>query len=422
MKKAISLAIAAILALGCAIPAFAAGTVSMADADAAAALPSVAADGQAVSLSLEQAVRIMQTQGNRAQTAEINRKADKALAEGYAETVRTIDEVLGGIDRISQLESMGLPSSVIESYTGYSSSIAAASAAGREGATGANEKIMKLRRDFAKGQIESNYRAEMNQIEYDTVQLYYNVLLAQDNARIAADNVAAKKEILAATEAMKKMGMAANKDVLAVKADVAAAESELSAAETTLATAKMGLNFLLDYPVLQDVKLTDILSELPMPEITVEQAVENALTSRNEIKGARFAAQVYEILFKNIAARYPSGSATYMNQQVACLNAQKTATDAPKKIEIDVRSRYSDLKDKREAMQKARASLEYANEAYRLTKLSYEIGMSTLTDVMSIQVTQHKAALGAAAAVRDYDLAVCSFGYACDIGVSRLPL
>ncbi len=377
---------------------------------------------EAISLSLEQAVRIMQTEGARAETAEINRKSDKALAEGYSEAVRSIVQVLDGIDKISQLENAGYPSSVIQQYTGYSSSIYASIDADEAGATVANKAIMKLRRDFAKGQIESNYLAEMNQIEYETVQIYYNVLLARDNFSIATDNVAAKKEILADTEAMKKMGMAANKDVLSVKADLAAAESERSAAETKYETAKMSFNFLLGYPVLQKVILTDQLTEKTMTAISVEDAVAGAIASRNEIKGANFAAGVHEILLKNMSVRYPENSSKYLNQQVAYLNAVKTAADAPKKIEIDIRSRYSDLEDKKEAMSKAAATLEYASEAYRLTKLSYEIGMSTLSDVTAMQVTSHKAALGAAAAVVDYDLAVYNFGYACKIGVSRLPL
>lgn len=364
----------------------------------------------------------MQTEGNRAQTAEINKKADQALAEGYAETYRTIDEVLSGIETISNLEKLGVPAATLKANTGYSSAAAASAAAQDEGATALNKNITKMRREFAKGQIESNYQADMNSIEYETVQMYYNVLLATENYRIAQENVLAKKEILKDTESMLKTGMAAKKEVLAVMADLAEAESDAQAAKTTLETAKMGFNYLLDYPILQTVTLTDPLKEIEAPTLSLEDAIAKALASRNEIKGTAFAEDVYEMLIKNISLRYSKTSSTYLNQEVEYLNAQKTAKDAITKVEIDIRCRYQGLQDKRAALEKAEKTLEYANEGYRLTKLSYSVGMSKLSDVQSMQVTCYLAALGKAAAVKDYDLAVYEFRYASSIGTYRLPL
>jgi len=409
----------------CALPAGASETVpAAADTPCAAEAADGSGEGTqtAVRLSLKDAIVLMQTAGSRAETAEINKRADIALAEGYSETYRSIDEVLAGIDRISKMESAGYPSSVIESYTGYGSSVAASAAARNAGATGLNKKITAMRRDFAKNQIGNNYQAEMNQIEYETVQVYYSVLLAEDNLDIARDNVKAKQDILKDTENMKKMGMVANKEVLAAKAALAGAESEAQAAETALEKAGMGLNFLLGYPVLSEVDLTDQLTEIQAPSVTLEDAVAGALAGRNEIKGAVFAAEVYKMLLDNVKVRYPEGSATYLNQQVAYLSARKTAADAPKKIDIDIRYQYSALADKKEALRKAKATLDYAEEGYRLTKLSYSVGMSTLADVQDMQVTRYKAGLGASAAVMDYDLAVYAFKYASSIGTSRLPL
>lgn len=421
MKRLISIVLAGSLILGCTGVAFAAGT-STNTASTVSTTNIASTTAAAISLSLKQAITQMQTVGSEAETAAINKESDDALAKGYSETARTIDEALDGINTICKLESWGLTPAVIQSKTGYSSSLEASSVAQNAGATGLNETITKMRRDFAKEQIDNNYKAEMNGIEYETVDMYYNVLLASENFRIAQDNVKTKKDILKDTQAMLAIGMVAKKEVLAVKADLGTAESAAQAAGTTLKTAKMGFNYLLGYPILQEVKLTDQLTEIAAPTITVESAIASALKNRNEIKGANFAETVYGTLLKNMALTYPLNSSTYLKEQVTYRNAKKTASDALIKIEIDIRSQYSGLEDKKSALEKAEQTLDYADEGYRLTKLSYSVGMSTLSDLQAMQVTRYTAALGKAAAIRDYDLAVYNFNYAASIGTSRLPL
>ena len=218
------------------------------------------------------------------------------------------------------------------------------------------------------------------------------------------------------------IGMVAKKEVLAVKADLATAESAAQTAKTTLTTAKMGFNYLLGYPILQNVQLTDQLEEIASPTIALDSAVASALKNRNEIKGADFAETVYAALLNHMEYQYPITSSTYLNEEVAYKNAKKTAEDALVKIEIDIRSQYNGLEDKKIALEKAEQTLDYADEGYRLTKLSYSVGMSTLSELQAMQVTRYTAALGKAAAIKDYDLAVYNFNYAISIGTSRLPL
>ncbi len=56
-----------------------------------------------------------------------------------------------------------------------------------------------MRRDFVSSQIENNYRAEMNQIEYDTLKAYYGVLLARENLKTEQNNLKAQEDILKST-------------------------------------------------------------------------------------------------------------------------------------------------------------------------------------------------------------------------------
>ena len=426
MKKLISLVLAgSLITANLSVPVASYGAETQKEDTAVISAETVNLTTAAISLSLDDAVKRMQTTGSEAETAEINKESDTAIAKGYAETYRSIDETLSDLQTLATLADTPAYAAAVSASlkaAGYSSVIDVISVAEDAGATGLNQTIIKMRRDFAKGQIESNYQAEMNGIEYETVEVYYNVLLAAENARIAEENAQAKRDILKDTESMRAIGMVANKEVLAAKAELATAESAAQAAATTLETAKMSFNFLLGYPILQEVTLTDSLSEIEAPTVTLDDAITQALTNRNEIRGANFAVTVYEQLIKSMALRCSSTSSTYLNEEVAYRNAKKTAEDAVVKIEIDIRSQYNGLEDKKVALEKARKTLEYAEEGYRLTKLSYSVGMSTLAELQSMQVTRYTAALGEAAALRDYDLAVYTFKYACAIGTSRLPL
>lgn len=419
MKKKILSAVLSALMMITATPfAFAdSGANTQADFTANAA-------GAPIRLSLEEAIKIMQTMGNSAETAEINRQSDKAVAEGYSETVNTIKTTLDSLsaiqDTINQLSQVpGAGDKVAQLNSVYWSG---SSEAQKGGATVVNQKIMKLRRDFAKSQIDNNYKAEMNQIEYTTVQVYYGVLLAQDNLKIARDNVKAQQDILKNAEAQFKVGMVAKKDVLSARASLESAKSDLEAARTKLENAKMSFNFLLGYPVMQEVVFTDTLGEISGPAVTPDASVKSAIENRNEIRGADFARDVHKTLLEALEFQYPITSSTYLNQKVTYLNAEKMAKDAPKQIEIDIRNRSAGLGDLKAAVDSAQAVKKYAEEGYRLTKLSYQAGMGTLADVQQMQVTAYKANLGVAAAVTNYDLAVYGFEYAQNVGTARLPL
>jgi outer membrane protein TolC len=73
-------------------------------------------------------------------------------------------------------------------------------------------------------------------------------------------------------------------------------------------------------------------------------------------------------------------------------------------------------------LEAAKAVKAYAEEGYRLLKISYDAGMTTLAELQQAQSNVYKAGLGVSAAIADYDLAVYEFGYAQDVGTYRLSL
>lgn len=369
--------------------------------DERAIVPDMNFVGEPVKLSLDQAVEIMQTSGSRAETAALNKAADEAIARGYKESVQSIAEY-------------------IEKVKGYG--IAGASMAEASGATELNEKIMKMRRDFAKDQLEANNKAELNEIEATTIKVYYGILLAEENLKVAKDNLANQKAIYQNVMKKYKLGTVAKIDTLTAETSVLKAEDQLATAETAVKKAKMSMNLFLGYDLMQELAITDKLQMVAEPEGNLTGFIESALKNRNEIKGARLAVDIQEMMLTNLKYRYPTNSSTYLKQEAATLQAKKALEDAPMQIEMDIRSRYMDVADKKRAVTVAEANLNNAKEGYRIATISYNAGVNTLTDVQEAQINSFRAALGVASAINDYDLAVYEFSHATDVGITRLPL
>ena len=370
-------------------------------------VPDMNFTGDAIHLSLDEAIEIMQTKGSRAEAAALNKASDEAIAKGHKESAETISEYLRNLEQAIAYDKVTI------------SEIAAAEAGG---ATKTNEKIMKLRRDFAKEQVQANYQAELNEIEAMTIQVYYGVLQAEENLRVAKENLTNQKTIYDNTIKKYQQGTVAKVDTLTAETQVLQAEQQVALAETALKNAKMNFNLLLGYDLMQEVVLTDKLVMVDEPEGTLVEFIESALDNRNEIKGAAIGAQVQEILFTGLEYRYPKTSSTYLKQEVATLQARKAAADVPVQIEMDIRVRYMDLADKKRAVEVAEAYLANAKEGCRLALISYDVGMNTLTDVHEAQIASYQAALGLAKAITDYDLAVYEFKHAIGVGTTRIPL
>lgn len=398
-KRILSVLLIALVVLGAGTAAFSVER---------AIVPDMNFRGEPIRLSLDQAIEVMQTKGSRAEAAALNKASDEAVAKGYKESAQSISDFFKSLDQMRE-EFGAVPLSV-------------SSAAEAGGMTESNEKIIKMRRDFAKEQVEANYQAELNEIEAMTIQVYYGVLQAEENLRVAKDNLANQKAIYDNTMKKFKLGTVAKVDTLTAETQVLQAEQQVALAETMLKNAKMSFNLLLGYDLMQEVVLTDKLIMVNEPEGTLTGFIESALDNRNEIKATALGAEIQEILFTGLEYRYPKNSSTYLKQEAATLQARKAAADVLLQIEMDIRSRYMDIADKKRAVEVAEAYLANAKEGYRLALISYDAGMNTLTDVHQAQIASFQAAQGLAKAITDYDLAVYEFKHAVGVGTTRIPL
>lgn len=387
-----------------------AGTLAI-SASQRAIVPHMNFVGKTIELSLKEAVKKMQTDSSRAETAQLNREADNAAYRSHKESAEAMATYFDALALIKAAEAAAGNVDTTSSSAMIAEGLAM-------GITESNHKIVKKSRDFALSQRDNNYKAELNEIEAMTVELYYGINLAEENLKIARDNLANVKAVDQNVQKKYQAGAVARIDTVVSKNQVQQAEGRVATAETGVKKAKMSFNLLMGYDLMQSVKLKDDLTLLAMPRGTLTGFIEGALNKRNEIKGVRFAWEIQNTILSDLA----SGTAAYSKQRAATGQARKSYDDIPLQIEMDIRSKYMDLQDRKRDVELAKANQAVADEAYRLAKITFDVGVNTLTDVDEAGIMAYQAALGVAAAITDYNVAVYNFNHAIDVGTVRIPL
>ena len=387
--------------------------------------------GEAIELSLGEAVKIMKEEGYLAEMAELNKKSDEAIAKGYSDNVKSLKKGLETLKDLESKESMISNALKAEGITDEQKAeleknladiAEAIDTIEKSGVSKANLDMAKLQKEFASENVDANYEAEMNSIEYQTVSLYYGILQAEENLRVCEESLELQKKLLKNVELKYYVGAATSIEVKAQQVAVTSAEEDVKSAKSSAEKAKMNFNMLLGYEVTDNVVLTDELAPRGWQDINLDAAVDSALKNRLSIVQLRYACEIQELSLKAIASSSSVSSGTYQKQKEALKITELALENMPKSIEIEIRSAYIDLKNKYDTVVESRETVDMAEESLRVAELMYQAGMNTAADVQKAQVSVKQANQLLMASISDYNLALYDFEYASGVGKERIEL
>lgn len=360
--------------------------ISLASDSSIKIVPDMTFSGAPIKLSLQDAYKKILNDSPGKTVAEYNKKSAIAISKGYLETVQSLNE---GID---------------------------AGASGKK-----TREIQRALRDYAGAQAEPNYQAELNKLKVDTLTNYYQLKQLEDLEKIANESLSLKEKLLTNTKLKFKLGTVANSDVLQAESAVNKAKDDLYVAQNNLNNKKMAFNMFMGYDLMQNATLTDTLKQVDLPTKSLESSIKDALANRNEIKGAEFALKFAKLDFQ-LYKDYPESSSSYIKKQVAIVKAEKALKDSYNGIEMDVRSKFMDMKQKYAAVTTGTKTVENAKEGLRLTQLQYDAGMTTLTAVNEAQIAYNQSQVALANNMLNYNLAVEAYNYASGVGTEAAPI
>jgi outer membrane protein TolC len=372
-----------------------AAPVLAADEAPRAVAPNMVFSGEAVSLSLDDAIKRITTAGPGYESAVLAKQTLSAQAKGQ-------EELWSSWKSTSNAMSGGrLPEAIAATTVNPLRTL--------------NAQLVKLTRPYLEDQAVIGYEIDINNLVYNTTRVYHSELQAAEALRIARDNLQVQQNILANTNKKHELGMASKMDVLSAESAVQEAAVKVSAADSTLKTAKMSFNMQLDYPLMQDVTLTDSLKKTSAPAIELKDSIESALAIRNELTQLQYLLNkaVLTLEDKVLVSRY---SADYLTAELEIKQHEKAIKDAKNAIELEIRSKYMSIQNLATEISVAEKIVENAKEGYRLAELSYNAGMNTLVDVQNAQLASYQAQLALAAKILEYNLAVNDFTMATGYG------
>ncbi|MGI6747127.1 MAG: TolC family protein [Anaerovoracaceae bacterium] len=346
-------------------------------------VPDMTFTGTPIKLSLEDAYKKMLADSPGARIAELNKQSADGVAKGYGEAVRLINKA----------EEMG---------GDYSST---------------DRNIMKINQEYANIQGPKNYDTEIYKLKRDTLENYYTLKEIENQVEIAKNNLALKEKLLKNTQLKYKLGTVAKMDVLEAEISVDKAKDQLLAAQNGLNTMRMAFNQFMGYDLMQNVVLTDSIKEIPLSNKSLTASIKDALANRNEIHEAAYNLKVSTLNLQNYMA-YPRYSSKYINAKMSLLMAETYNANAPLIVENDVRTKYMKMHEKYSAVQTSKKAVENAKEMERLAQLQYDAGMTTLSDVESVQLLLYNTQLDYSRSLLEYNLAVKDYEIASTTGIA----
>lgn len=352
------------------------------------ALPARAADdAQTVSLSLEDAVSIMQTTGEAGITAAFNRRSDETTYQEKQQLIRSIEKSRdnGGDADLSQLS------------------------------------IEELGLVFLAAHREENSQAEQNGIAITAMTSYYSVLLDQQSVAVCRQSLAQQQALLAQTQRRKALGLASAADVSTQQSAVTAAENALAEAEAALETALAALKTQLGYPADAQLTLTTGIEQLSDAIPDADAAVAAALKNNLDLKLST-EYTIPKLACERSQTRY-TGTSLQRDRAELTYEEQLTAEQKrPAQREQDIRTACSDLAALDAAVQSAADALAQARQDAASTQRKQALGLASGSAVRSAQLAVSNAQLAYSRAVVQYNLSAAQLLADLGPGSARVTL
>jgi len=356
--------------------------------------------GEEIQLSLQDAIEMVLSESPAIELARVNQRAGQGMTRRSFEAYRsaitpiTIDVPFGAVQTITR------------------------------SASRTEVEMADLALSFNREQVPLNFQAEVNHITRAAVEQYFGVVLARENFRISRGDVELSRILYQNTQSRFNSGLASRHDVIMAEFGLSEAIVRSATAETRYTNARMGFNIAFGYDLMQNITLTDTLQEVPLPNISLGEAIEMALENRNEIRGTNFRFRMAELDMANVinSRNYTRFSSRHIQAEATLIGATAGRDNAPKQVEMDVRARYLDMTQRRNEVILARQNVIDTQEAYRLANLQFNAGMITLAETQRALLMTHQVELGLYNALLMYNLAVLDFELATTVGTERVNI
>lgn len=373
-----------------------------------------------------------------------NAAIDEAIAGAQVIQARSIalphfsaEATYSRLDELQEID-IGEETTRLGTLDNYSATLSVNQLLFAGGKVGAALRAAGLTRSYA-----SFARQEVNSvIQYETVELFNNILLAQESVKVLESSLSLLSELVKQTETMMDHGKAAEFDVLTAQVRFENERPQLIRANNTLAVLKEFLR-----------KLTGLEGEFTLKgeleyretQVEADDLIVLALRERSLLRSYELAAQLREEdvtsarsdLIPSIGAFFAyNGANSYgfvafgedewewhwsaglslnwniwdgaltrgilKEKRLAHSRSLVDLDEMQKSVSLDIRSALLDLKHAAQSVEAAASNIARAEKAMQIMKTRHEAGMATYLDFTDANVSLKTAKLLHLTAVRDH--------------------
>lgn len=350
-----------------------------------------------MTLSLQQAVDYALENST---AIKLSNTAVEKAEVGYSEAKKAIDKTEKQIEELTRQEKSAMGSQVLfENYKvtkGYYKELAGM------GVTLA----------------EAGSEQTIETVKMAVRSAYFDLLFAWEKVNIQKSMLDSARKDMDIANKKYELGMVSQVDVLASEAGLESARLSHQTAVRDAEYKLMSFNKTLGLPLKTLVSLTDSLDYTAPEETDIEAKVAEALENRYEILAAREQYRIDKMDFELTASWYLEN--TFANQKAKhqMESSQYKLVNAEQDVELSVRKTYMDMNSAYESIGVLAKNIERLEKAYHITKLRYDMGMSTSQEVVNALNALNDIKLQHLQAIHGYNLAKIQFEASSGIGIA----
>lgn len=270
--------------------------------------------------------------------------------------------------------------------------------------------------ELNKNRAEWNVEITANRISYNVKKAYYDLLKGKKEFDITKESFDLSQKYYLDGNLKYRLGLISKQQLLGLQMNEQQASSSVIGAEHVYNLQLINFKKLIGIPFDTELILAELMEPNEYGEISLEDSIDKALFNN---AGAKLSKESYELARLNLEAikvKYPEITYRYQEELINLLKAELNLTNTQGLVEMGVRSAYLSLKTSEKQIATFELAVKQAEEALRITELSFQLGQNTANDVTQANINLMNAKKSLAQQIHAFNLALLDFEYSTGIG------
>jgi outer membrane protein len=281
-----------------------------------------------------------------------------------------------------------------------------------------------------KGQAERNLQWTEQSVRFEVIRAYYGLLVARSAKEVADQAVRTAESNVQRVQDRLRAGLVVDSDLLGAQVELSSLRRQQIQAQGDIANAEAGLNTWMGQPVDLSPQIPGTLTEKTFQVENQDALIQRAIEHRPDYANSSSAIRTAEDRVREVRADFlpnarafasfgvsgrnpTSGSSDYLvganvtfdlfnaerkarlsEAQSALSSAQAQQSGRANQIRLDVIRALQQFLIAERQLDVARSSVEQAQEALRIIQDRYDLGLTTITDLLRAQTELVRAQMG----------------------------